>query len=197
MNNKFYTVLLILIFVPAISLCGDIVHGPDPRGTIEKIAGEWNFTWDLNSQKYKDWVKKKNESGQDFSIQEIKWYIKGKGQNWVFTKITRMGDDINSTIKRERFWVDIIRVDGIWVTRTKYRYNEGKYNKNDSHDVTKNNKGRKFTASCRLMNDKITLSILKKKQARVFRISKKNGLLCVNYITIPDLTDSTFHLKPL
>jgi hypothetical protein len=58
-------------------------------------------------------------------------------------------------------------------------------------------KGRKFTAHCRITSKKIILTLTKKKQGYIFRITKKDGLIQVNLITMHDLRDWTMSYKKL
>jgi hypothetical protein len=195
MSRKLNAIIWIIFLISAVALYGDIQHGSDPRGKIENIVGEGSFVWDMDQQKLTEWVKEGKETGRDFTISEIRWAVKGNGQNWVFTRISRMGNDKDATVKRERFWVDLIRVDGLWVTRTKYRFNGGKYQEGDSEEITEKDKGRKYTASCRITGERIILTFIKKKQAHIFRITNKDDSMQVNLITIPDLSDSTINFK--
>lgn len=198
MNRKLYTFLWIIIVISTAALYGDVQHAVDPRGKIENLIGEGEFVWNMDQQKLADCEKEAKETGQDFKIREIRWTITGGDYDWVFTRITRMGDDNESTIKRERFWITILKADGVWVTRTKYRYREGKYKKDDSDEVGEKDKGSKFTARCRITGKKIILATTKKKQEKqgyIFRITKKGGLMQVNRITTHDLRDWTFSFK--
>ncbi len=194
MNRKFNALIWIIIISTA-ALYGDLQHAEDPRGKIESLIGEGDFIWDMDQQKFADCVKEGKETGLDFTIREIRWTVTGGDQDWVFTRITRMGDDNEPTIKKERFWITIMKVDGVWVTRTKYRYSEGKYKKDDTDEVGEKDKGRKFTASCRITGKKIILAAILKKQGYIFRITKQDGLMQENLITTHDLRDWTMSYK--
>jgi hypothetical protein len=195
MNRKLNALIWIIIVISTAALYGDTQHAVDPRGKIENIVGEGVFVWDMDQQKYADCVKEGKETGRDFTIREIRWTVTGGDQDWVFTRITRMGDDNEPTIKKERFRVTIIKADGVWVTRTKYRYGEGKYKKGDTDEVGEKDKGSKFNARCRITGKKIILASTKKKQGYIFRITKKDGLMQVNLITTHDLRDWTMSYK--
>lgn len=195
MNRKLNALIWIIIVISTVALYGDIQHAVDPRGKIENIVGEGDFVWNMDEQKFADCVKEGKETGRNFTIREIRWTVTGGDQDWVFTRITRMGDDNEPTIKRERFRISIIKADGVWVTRTKYRYREGKYKKGDTDEVGEKDKGSKFTASCRITGKKIILAAIKKKQGYIFRITKKDGLMQVNLITTHDLRDWTMSYK--
>ncbi|UCH96378.1 MAG: hypothetical protein JSV88_05880 [Candidatus Aminicenantes bacterium] len=195
MNRKLNALIWIIIVISTVALYGDMQHAVDPRGKIENLLGGGDFVWDMDEQKFADCVKEGKETGRDFTIREIRWTVTGGGQDWVFTRITRMGDDNEPTIKRERFWITLIRVDGVWVTRTKYRYREGKYKEGDTDEVGEKDKGSKFTARCRITSKKIILALTKKKQGYIFRITKKDGLMQVNLITTHDLRDCTMSYK--
>ena len=195
MNRKLNALIWIIIVISTAALYGDMQHAVDPRGKIENLIGEGDFVWDMDEQKFADCVKEGKETGRDFTIREIRWTVTGGEQDWVFTRITRMGDDNEPTIKRERFRVTIIKADGVWVTRTKYRYGEGKYKKGDTDEVGEKDKGSKFTARCRITGKKIILASTKKKQGYIFRITKKDGLMQVNLITTHDLRDWTMSYK--
>ena len=197
MNRKLNALIWIIIVISTAALYGDLQHAVDPRGKIENLVGEGDFVWDMDEQKFADCVKEGKETGRDFTIREIRWKVTGGGQNWVFTRITRMGDDNEPTIKRERFWITILKVDGVWVTRTKYRYRERNYKEGDTDEVGEKDKGRKFTAHCRITSKKIILTLTKKKQGYIFRITKKDGLIQVNLITMHDLRDWTMSYKKL
>lgn len=190
MSKKLSALLWILIFISTAVLYGDVPHASDPRGKIEKITGEGEFVWDMNETKLADCVKEGKEAGKEFTVREITWTVKGGGQDWMFTRTKRMGDDNNSTVKTERFWITIMKADGVWVTRTKYRYKEG-----EAGEVGDKDKGGKFSASSRISGKTIILSLTKKKQGRLFRITKKDGLMQVIYITMPDLIDWTMSYK--
>jgi hypothetical protein len=195
MNRKLNALIWIIIVISTAALYGDMQHAVDPRGKIENLIGEGDFVWDMDQQKFADCVKEGKETGLDFTIREIRWTVTGGDQDWVFTRITRMGDDNEPTIKKERFRVTIIKADGVWVTRTKYRYGEGKYKKDDTDEVGEKDKGSKFTANCRITGKKIILAATKKKQGYIFRITKKDGLMQVNLITTHDLRDWTMSYK--
>lgn len=197
MNRKLYALIWIIIVMSTAALYGDLQHAVDPRGKIENIVGEGDFVWNMDEQKFADCVKEGKETGRDFTIREIKWKVTGGGQNWVFTRITRMGDDNEPMIKRERVWITILKVDGVWVTRTKYRYRERNYKEGDTDEVGEKDKGRKFTAHCRITSKKIILTLTKKKQGYIFRITKKDGLIQVILITMHDLRDWTMSYKKL
>ncbi|NIM11727.1 MAG: hypothetical protein GTO45_17345 [Candidatus Aminicenantes bacterium] len=197
MNRKLNALIWIIIVISTAALYGDLQHAVDPRGKIENLVGEGDFVWDMDEQKFADCVKEGKETGRDFTIREIRWKVTGGDQDWVFTRITRMGDDNEPTIKRERFWITILKVDGVWVTRTKYRYRERNYKEGDTDEVGEKDKGRKFTAHCRITSKKIILTLTKKKQGYIFRITKKDGLIQVNLITMHDLRDWTMSYKKL
>lgn len=184
-----------MIFISTAALYGDVQHAEDPRGKIENLLGQGEFVWDMDQQGLADLVKEAKETGQDFTIREIRWTITGGEYDWIFTRITRMGDENEPTIKRERFWISILKADGVWVTRTKYRYNEGKYKKDDSDEVGEKDKGSKFNARCRITSKKIILVVSKKKEEYIFRITKQGELMQVNLITPHDLRDWTFSYK--
>ena len=184
-----------IIVISTAALYGDVQHAEDPRGKIENIIGEGDFVWNMDEQKLADCIKEGKETGLDFTIREISWTVTGGDYDWVFTRITRMGDDNEPTIKRERFRISILKADGVWVTRTKYRYREGKYKKDDTDEVGEKDKGSKFTARCRITDKKIILAADKKKQGFIFKITKKDGLMQVNLITTHDLMDWTFSYK--
>lgn len=198
MNRKLYAFLWIIMVISTAALYGDVQHAEDPRGKIENLIGEGEFVWDMDEQELADCVKEGKETGQDFTIREIRWTVTGGDYDWVFTRITRMGDDNEATIKRERFRIAILKADGVWVTRAKYRYNEGKYKEGDTDEVGENDGGSKFIARCRITSKKIILAAAKKKQEKqgyIFKITKKDGLLQVNHITTHDLRDWTFSYK--
>jgi len=197
MNRKLNALIWIIIVISTAALYGDMQHAVDPRGKIENLVGEGDFVWDMDEQKFADCVKEGKETGRDFTIREIRWKVTGGGQDWVFTRITRMGDDNEPTIKRERFWITILKVDGVWVTRTKYRYRERNYKEGDTDEVGEKDKGSKFTAHCRITSKKIILTLTKKKQGYIFRITKKDGLIQVNLITMHDLRDWIMSYKKL
>jgi hypothetical protein len=194
MNRKFNALIWIIIISTA-ALYGDLQHAEDPRGKIESLIGEGDFIWDMDQQEFADCVKEGKETGLDFTIREIRWTVTGGDQDWVFTRITRMGDDNEPTIKKERFWITIMKVDGVWVTRTKYLYSEGKYKKDDTDEVGEKDKGRKFTASCRITGKKIILAAIQKKQGYISRITKQDGLMQEDLITTHDLRDWTMSYK--
>jgi hypothetical protein len=195
MNRKLQALIWTVIVISTAALYGDIKHAEGPRGKIENLVGEGVFVWNMDQQKLADCVKEGKETGQDFTIREIRWTVTGGDYDWIFTRITRMGDDNDPTIKTERFRISIIKADGVWVTRTKYRYSEGKYKEGDTHEVAEKDKGSKFTARCRITGKKIILAAAKKKQGFIFRITKKDGLMQVNHITTHDLRDWTFSFK--
>jgi hypothetical protein len=195
MNKKLNALFCIFMVVSTAALYGDVQHAEDPRGKIENLVGEGDFVWNMDQQKLADCVKEGKETGLDFTIREIRWTITGGDYDWVFTRITRMGDDNEPTIKRERFWISILKADGLWVTRTKYRYNEGKYKEGDTDEVGEKDKGSKFAARCRITSKKIILAAAKKKQGFIFRITKKDGLMQVNRITMHDLMDWSMNYK--
>jgi hypothetical protein len=195
MNRKLIVLIWIMIFISTAALYGDVQHAEDPRGKIENLLGQGEFVWDMDQQGLADLVKEAKETGQDFTIREIRWTITGGEYDWIFTRITRMGDENEPTIKRERFWISILKADGVWVTRTKYRYNEGKYKKDDSDEVGEKDKGSKFNARCRITSKKIILVVSKKKEEYIFRITKQGELMQVNLITPHDLRDWTFSYK--
>ena len=195
MNRKFNALIWIIIIISTTALYGDMKHAEDPRGKIESLVGQGDFIWDMDQQKFADCVNEGKETGLDFSIREIRWTVTGGDQDWVFTRITRMGDDNEPTIKKERFWITIMKVDGVWVTRTKYRYSEGKYKKDDTDEVGEKDKGSKFAASCRITGKKIILAAIQKKQGYIFRITKQDGLMQENLITTHDLRDWTMSYK--
>lgn len=198
MNKKLYTFLWIIMVISTAALYGDVKHAEDPRGKIETLVGEGEFVWNMDEQKLADFVKEGKETGQDFTIREIRWTITGGDYDWIFTRITRMGNDNEATIMRERFWIAILKADGVWVTRTKYRYREGKYKKDDSDEVGEKDKGSKFIGRCRITSKKIILAAFKKKQEKqgyIFKITKNDGLMQVNSITTHDLMDWTFSYK--
>ncbi len=195
MNRKYIALIWIMIFISTAALCVDVQHAEDPRGKIENLLGTGDFVWDMNQQEFADCVKEAKETGQDFTIREIRWTITGGDQDWVFTRITRMGDDNEPTIKRERFRISIIKADGVWVTRTKYRYNEGKYKKDDTDEVREKDEGSKFTARCRITNKKIILVLTKKKEEYISRITKQGEIMQENLITTHDLRDWNFSYK--
>jgi hypothetical protein len=195
MNRKLNALIWIMIFMSTAALYADVQHAEDPRGKIETLVGQGDFVWVMDQQELADLVKEAKETGEDFTIREIRWTITGGDQDWVFTRITRMGDENESTIKRERFRISILKADDVWVTRTKYRYNEGKYKKDDSDEVGEKDKGSKFTARCRITGKKIILALTKKKEGYIFRITKQGELMRVNLITTHDLRDWTINYK--
>ena len=195
MKRKPNALIWIIIVISTAALYGDMQHTVDPRGKIENLVGEGDFVWNMDEQKFADCVNEGKETGQDFKIGEIRWTVTGADQDWIFTRITRMGDDNEPTIKTERFRISIIKADGVWVTRTKYRYREGEYKQGDTHEVGEKDKGSKFTARCRITGKKIILAATRKKQGYIFRITKKDGLMQVNLITTHDLRDWTFSYK--
>jgi hypothetical protein len=195
MNRKLNALIWIMIFMSTAALYADVQHAEDPRGKIETLVGQGDFVWVMDQQELADLVKEAKETGEDFTIREIRWTITGGDQDWVFTRITRMGDENESTIKRERFWISILKADGVWVTRTKYRYNEGKYKKDDTDEVGEKDKGSKFAARCRITGKKIILVVSKKKEEYIYRITKQGELMQVNLITPHDLRDWTFSYK--
>ncbi len=198
MDRKLNALIWMIIVISTAALYGDVQHAEDPRGKIENLIGEGEFVWNMDEQKLAECVKEAKETGQDFKIREIRWTVTGEDYDWVFTRITQMGDDNEPTIKRERFWISILKADGVWVTRTKYRYREEKYKKDDTDEVGEKDKGSKFTARCRITDKKIILAAIKKKQEKqgyIFRITKKDGLMQVVLITTHDLMDWTFSYK--
>lgn len=195
MDRKFISFIWIITVISTVMSYGDIQHAVDPRGKIEHIVGAGDFIWDMDEQKFADWEKEGKETGRDFTISEIRWTVTGGDQDWIFTRIIRMGDDNESTIKRERFRITILKVDGVWITRTKYRYREGEYKKGETDEVGENDKGSKFNARCRITGKKVILASTKKKQGYIFRITRKNGLMQVNFITTHDLRDWTMNFK--
>lgn len=196
MKRKLSAFIGIILVTSTVTLCGDLRHALDPRGKIENIVGEGDFIWDMDEQKLADCVKEGKETGQDFTIREIRWKITGGDQDWVFTRITQVGDDDKQpTIKRERFWITILKTDGVWVTRAKYRYREGKYKEGDTDEVGEKDSGGKFTARCRITGKKIILALTKQEQGYLFRITKKDGLVQVNLLTAHDLRDWTMSYK--
>jgi hypothetical protein len=195
MNRKLIVLIWIMIFISTAASYGDVQHGEDPRGKIENLLGQGEFVWDMDQQGLADLEKEAKETGEDFTIREIRWTITGGDQDWVFTRITRMGDENEPTIKRERFWISILKSDGVWVTRTKYRYNEGKYKKDDTDEVREKDKGSKFAARCRITGKKIILALSKKKEDYIYMITKQGDLVQVNLITTHDLRDWTINYK--
>jgi len=195
MNRQLHALIWIVIVISTAALYGDIQHAEDPTGKIENLVGEGVFVWNMDQQKLADCKKEGKETGQDFTIREIKWTVTGGDYDWIFTRITRMGDDNEPTIKAERFWISIIKADGVWVTRTKYRYREGAYKEGDALEVAEKDKGSKFTARCRITGKKIILAAAKKKQGFIFMITKKDGLIQVNHITTHDLMDWSMSYK--
>lgn len=187
--------LWIIIVISTFAMYGDTRHGLDPRGKIENIVGEGDFVWDMDEEKFADCVKEGRETGREFTVRETRWKVTGGDQDWCFTRITRTGEYNALTIKRERFWVTIRKVDGVWVTRLKYRYRNGKYNEGDTDEVKENDKGSKYTTCCRITSKQITLAIAKKKQGDLFRITKKDGLLRVNHITPHNCGDWTMSFR--
>ena len=198
MNSKFSALIWLSFVLSTITLCGDLPHALDPRGKIENIVEVGDFVWNMDQQKFSDCVTESKETGQDFTIREIRWKVTGGDQDWVLTRITRMGDDNNEPrTKIERFWITILKADGKWITRTKYRYREGKYKAGDSDEVGEKDSGGKFTALCRITSKKIILAVTKQKQGYILRISKKAGLMQEDLITMPDLKDWTMSYKKL
>ena len=196
MKRKLSVLIGIILVTSTVTLCGDLRHAVDPRGKIENIVGEGDFTWDMDEQKLADYVKEGKETGQDFTIREIRWKVTGADQEWVFTRVTQVGDDDKEpTIKRERFRITILKTDGVWVTRTKYRFGEGKYKEGDTDELREKDSGGKFAARCRITGKKIILALTKKKQGYLFRITKKDGLMQVNLLTTHDLRDWTMSYK--
>lgn len=195
MKRKLNALIWIIIVISTAALYGDVRHAVDPRGKIENLLGEGEFVWNMDEQKLADCVKEGKETGQDFTIREIRWTVTGGDYDWVFTRTTRMGEDNESTIKRERFRIAILKADGVWVTRTKYRYRVGKYKQGDTDEVGEKDKGSKFIARCRITGKKIILAAAKKKQGSIFKITKKDGLMQVNLITTHDLRDWTMSYK--
>ena len=185
----------VIIIISTFTMFGDTPHGVDPRGKIENIVGEGDFIWDMNEEKFADCVKEARETGRDFNVREIRWTVTGGDQNWCFTRITRMGDYNALTIKREQFRVAILRVDGVWVTRLKYRYREGKHKEGDTDEVKESDKGSKYTACCRISSKQITLAVSRKKQGYIYKISKKDGLMRVNLMTLHDCGTWTMSYK--
>jgi len=192
MNRKLNILFLLFVSILTLSLYGDLHHGQDPRGKTEKIIGEGDFIWNINPQKIAACQEEGKEMGQKFNIKEIRWKVTGENQDWVFTRITQICDDNNATIKRERFWVTIMKTDGEWVTRTKYRFNEGNNQENKNDDVKEKDKGSKFNAHCRITGQKIILAALKKKEGYIFKITLQDGKLQINFIDIHNLQDWTF-----
>jgi hypothetical protein len=198
MKLKCTTLIGIIVFLVTVTLYGDLRHAEAPRGKIEKIAGEGDFLWDKDDPATANFIKEGKEWGPDFSIRESRWEIRGGDQEWVFTLITRLGDDDKEPmIKRERFWVSLLKADGVWITRTKYRYREGKYREDEPGEVEEKDKGSKFSALCRITGTRIILAATKQKQGCIFRITKKDGALQVDQLTIHDLRDWTIRFKKL
>jgi hypothetical protein len=164
-----------------VALYGDLKHASDPRGKIENITGEGDFVWVMDEGK---------ETGPDSTAPEIKWTVKGGDQEWTFTRLTRMKGDNEAVLKNERFWITILKADGVWVTRVKYRYKEG-----ETGEVEKKDKGGKYKASCRITGGKIILAAFKKNRGHIFKITKKDGLMRVNLVTTHDLRDWTRSFK--
>ena len=176
----------IIIVISTVTLHGDIQHGVDPRGKIENIVEEGEFVWEMDEKKFTGFVKEAGETGKDFTVREIKWIVTGGDQDWSFTRITRMGDYNALTIKRERFWIALRRVDGVWVTRLKYRYRDGEYKAGDTDEVKEKDKGGKYTANCRVSGKQIVLALYRKKKGHVFRITKEDGFMRVDHMTTHD-----------
>ncbi|MCP5048726.1 MAG: hypothetical protein GY940_16265 [bacterium] len=195
MSKKLNAVIWIIVLISTAALYGDIKHASDPRGKIENITGEGEFVWEIDKQEVADWVKEGTETERNVTIREVRWTVKGGGQNWTFTRITRMGTENEDTIKRERFWVNIIKLDGEWVTRTKYRHRGGTYKEGDTDEVSEKDKGSKYKARCRITGKKVILAIFKKKQGYIFSITKKDGLVKVNFIATHDLRNWTMSYK--
>ena len=188
MNGSFHAGvgIWIIIVISTVTIYGDTQYGVDPRGKIENIVGEGDFVWDMDEEKFPDCVKEAREAGREFTVRETRWTITGGGQDWSFTRITRTGDYKALTIKRERFWIAIRKVNGVWVTRLKYRYRDGKYKEGDTDEVKEKDKGGKYTGCCRISSKQITLAIAKKKQGYMFKITKKDGLMRVDLMTTHD-----------
>lgn len=202
MNRKYNVLIRIFFITPAIvaltaSTYGDVRHTSDPRDNIKTIAAHGDFVWDLNKTDRFEWVKEAKESGKELKVREIRWTVKGKGQDWVFTRTTRMMEDNKPTIKKEGFWISILKADGVWVTRTKYRYKAGKYKEGDTSEVTLKNKGSKYRAYCRITGKKIILALTRKKKAFIYEISQTDGSMRVHSIAVPGVIDRTIVFKKL
>ena len=170
MSRKFNAVIWIVIIFSTLLLYGDVPHDSDPRWKIESIVGEGRFTGQLYQQ-------------------ETTWTIKGGGQDWVFSCSTPNSEKKEDGVRLERFWITILRVDGKWVSRTRYRYREVAAGKGWT-ELTEKDKGGKFNAKCRITEKKIVLAaITKKKHAYIFRVTKKDSLLIVNRVSLHDLSD--------
>lgn len=163
---------VIIIFTSTFTLYGDIRYEADPRGKIEQLTGEGEY------------LPVKEGAG--------KWTFKGADQDWVFTRTTKFKDGGEFEVKRERFWIAIRRVDGVWVTRTKYRYKMGS---SDSIEVTEKDKSGKFSANCRISENKIILSLIRKKQGLIFKITKAGEFIQVNHLSLSSLKDITILFK--
>lgn len=189
MNYKSSALTWLVMLMLAAVLYGDVPHASDPRGKIEKITGEGEYVWDMNQQKQSRLAAEAKEKGEKFNLSGVTWTVKGEGQDWIFTRTMQMEDKTGSKVKAERFWISIIKADGVWVTRTKYRYNE------DGTEVGETHKGGKYTARCRITEEKIVLLLTRKKQGHIFRITNEGGLMRVIHITMPGLIDWSMDYK--
>jgi len=191
--------IFILIFVAAISLTtsihGEVQHAQNPMGKIENILDEGEFVWNIDDTQRADLKKEALELGKTFTVQDMRWAVKGGGQDWVLTRTMRMGDGNDAQVKRERFWITLLKVDGKWVTRTKYRFREGKPGEGETLDVNENDKGGKFSARCRITHKKIILSLTRKKQGYFFKITGNGSAMQVDSFSIQDLTAQTIKFK--
>ena len=195
MKRKCKPFIAIFIIFSTAALCADLRHAVDPRGKIEQIVGEGNFAWNIDQQKRNDCLDEAKENGEDFTITDSKWIVTGGNQDWVFTRITRMGEGNDSTIKKERFRITIMKADGVWITRTEYRFRVEKNPKDDTFDVSDKDKGGKFTTRCRITGKKIILAANSRKEGLIYRITQNDGILHVSLITTQDLKDWTMDYK--
>ena len=171
----------------------EVKHATDPRGKIEKILGEGNFAWAMTDAALAFLADEAKETGIPFTVKETTWTARGGGQDWVLTRVIRMEEDKEPMVRKEKFWISILRVNGIWFTRTKYRYRidiEG-----NTREVTQKDKGGKFTARCLITGKKILLAVTRKKKGYIFKITGSDGLMQVSYISTHQLIERTATFK--
>ena len=169
MNSKYCVLTLICILMSSVLLFGEIRYDADPRGKVEQITGVGDYV-------------PVNQGVDKKDINDIRWSFKGGDQDWEFTRVTHD--------KQERFWISILKVDGVWVTRTKYRFKEG-----GSGEVTEKDKSGKFIADCRITEGKVILILNRKKKGYLFKITRIDGNIQINYTNIFNLEDRTINLK--
>jgi hypothetical protein len=191
--------IFILIFFAAtvftITAHGEVRHAQNPMGNIENILGEGEFVWNINDTQRADLEKEALEMGKTFTVKDIRWTVKGGGQDWVLTRTTRMGEGNEASVKQERFWITLLRVDGKWVSRTKYRFRQAKPREGESLDVNDNDNGGKFSARCRITHKKIILSLTRKKQGHFFKITGNGSSMQVDYFSVQDLAARSITFK--